>query len=415
MSPSDSPVQGEATSRRLWLIATLLFVGSFLNYLDRQTLSVLKPTIKAEFGLADSGYALLVNAFTFTYAAAYIGSGWLVERLGVRLALTLGIAGWSLATIGSGLAGSLFLLLVFRAALGLIEPIHFPSSMRALTLWTPSTRRATWMSVCGAGGTLGAIVAVPLIAWLAGKWSWHSAFVMPGVAGLALAAAWWLTYRDPARPAATSTAPDAALPWTHLWKQPALWGIVISRFISDPVWYFCLFWMPGYFQEQRGLTLQESGYVGWIPFFAANVGGLGLAIFSDRLGRRWNNPLQARVRLLVAVALAGPIAMLTPHMHGMGWTLAVLSVVGVICLTWLFTLGPLVGDTFPVGNVASVWAIAGAFGATGAIIFNYSIGQLSSKLGMERMFLLLGLLHPLAALILGWLVKPVKTAPAAGS
>jgi ACS family hexuronate transporter-like MFS transporter len=415
VSRSDSQSQGEAVSRRFWLIATLLFVGSFLNYLDRQTLSVLKPTIKAEFGLDDSGYALLVNAFTFTYAAAYIGSGWLVERLGVRLALTLGIAGWSLATIGSGLAGSLFLLLMFRALLGLIEPIHFPSCMRALTLWTPPTRRATWMSVCGAGGTLGAVIAVPLIAWLAGNWSWHSAFVVPGVAGLLLAVAWWFAYRDPAKPAFTPTVPATALPWTHLWKQRSLWGIVLARFISDPVWYFCLFWMPGYFQEQRGLTLQESGYVGWIPFLAANVGGLGLAILSDRLGRRWNNPQKARVRLLIAVALAGPIAMLTPYMPGMGWTLAVLSVVGIICLTWLFTLGPLVGDTFPVGNVASVWAIAGAFGATGAIIFNYSIGQLTSKLGMERMFLLLGLLHPLAALILGWLVKPVKPAPAASS
>lgn len=408
MSPSDAPAGSEPVSRRFWLIAALLFAGSFLNYLDRQTLSVLKPTIKTEFGLDDAGYALLVNAFTFTYAAAYIGSGWLVERLGVRVALTLGIAGWSLATIGSGLASSLFALLVFRALLGLIEPIHFPSAMRSLTLWTPPTRRATWMSLCGAGGTLGAIIAVPLIAWLASTWSWHAAFIVPGVVGLGLAVAWWIVYRDPDTPAATPTAPATALPWTHLWKQRSLWGIVLARFVSDPVWYFCLFWMPGYFQEQRGLTLQESGYVGWIPFFVANAGGLGLAIFSDRLGRRWNNPLRARVRLLVTVALLGPIAMLTPHLPGMGLTLAVLSIVGIICLTWLFTLGPLVGDTFPAGNVASVWAIAGAFGATGAIIFNYTVGQLSSTLGMNRMFLLLGLLHPLAALILRSLVRPVQ-------
>ncbi len=401
----DSP----HSSLRLFLIAGLLFTASFLNYLDRQTLSVLKPTIKAEFHLDDSGYALLVNAFTFTYAAAYIGSGWLVERIGVRLALTIGIAGWSLATIGSGLAGSFFVLMIFRALLGLIEPVHFPSAMRALTLWVDSTRRATWMSVSGAGGTVGAIVAVPLIAWLATSYSWHASFIVPGLFGLVLAGVWWTVYRDPVVPALTPTAPAVALPWPKLWRQRALWGIVIARFISDPVWYFCLFWMPGYFQEKRGLSLAESGFVGWIPFLAANVGGLTAAIYSDRLGRRWGNPMKARIRLLATVALLGPLAILTPHMPGLGLTLAVLSGVGVVCLTWLFILGPLVGDAFPAGNVASVWAIAGAFGATGAIIFNYSLGQLTSTLGTERMFLLLGLLHPVAAVVLVFLVRPVKS------
>jgi ACS family hexuronate transporter-like MFS transporter len=408
-NPADST---PAAPRRFFLLAGLLLAASFLNYLDRQTLSVLKPTIKAQFGLDDSGYAILVNAFTFTYAAAYIGSGWLVERLGVRLALTIGIAGWSLAAIGSGLAGSFFALATFRALLGLIEPVHFPSTMRALTLWVPSGRRATWMSVCGAGGTLGAIAAVPLIAWLATVYSWHAAFIVPGLCGLVLAGLWWTVYRDPEKPAPTPTAPVVALPWTHLWRQRALWGIVLARFISDPVWYFCLFWMPGYFQEKRGLSLAESGFVGWIPFLAANAGGLTAAIYSDRLGRRWGNPLKARVRLLAVVACLGPLAILTPYLPGLGLTLAVLSGVGVVCLTWLFILGPLVGDVFPAGNVASVWAIAGAFGATGAIIFNYGIGQLTSTLGNERMFLLLGLLHPIAAVVLVSLVKPLKSADA---
>ncbi len=411
MSRSNHPPT-PAASRRFYVIVSLLLAASFLNYLDRQTLSVLKPTIKAEFGLDDSGYAMLVNAFTFTYAAAYIGAGWVVERLGLRLALTLCIAGWSLATIGCGLASSFFVLAGFRAALGLLEPAHFPGFVRAMTLWAEPTRRATWMSVCSAGGTLGAIAAVPLIAWLASVYSWHAAFVVPGVAGLLLAGLWWNLYRDPEKPAVTPTAPVQALPWRHLWRQRALWGIVLARFISDPVWYFCLFWMPGYFQEQRGLSLTESGSIGWIPFMAANIGGLSAAILSDRLARRLGNPQKARVRLLAVAALLGPLAILTPHMPGLALTITVLSSVGIVCLTWLFVLGPLVGDTFPAGNVASVWAIAGAFGATGAIIFNYGVGQLTSTLGIERMFLLLGLLHPVAAVVLVALVKPLKPAHA---
>ena len=408
MLHSNNSGSPDAPSRRFFLIVGLLFAASFLNYLDRQTLSVLKPTIKAEFGLDDSGYAILVNAFTFTYAAAYIGAGWAVERLGLRFALTFAIAGWSLATIGCGLARSFFVLAGFRAALGVLEPAHFPAFVRAMTLWAEPTRRATWMSVCSAGGTLGAIAAVPLIAWLASVYSWHAAFIAPGLIGLVLAWLWWTIYRDPEKPAVTSSAPTATLPWAQLWRQRALWGIVIARFISDPVWYFCLFWMPGYFQEQRGLSLSESGSVGWIPFMAANLGALGAAMFSDRLARRLGHPQKARVRLLATVALLGPLAILTPHLPDLALTIGVLSVVGIVCLTWLFVLGPLVGDTFPSGNVASVWAIAGAFGATGAIIFNYGVGQLTSTLGIERMFLLLGLLHPVAAVVLVSLVRPLK-------
>lgn len=409
MLRSNTPGSPDVSSRRFFIIVGLLFAASFLNYLDRQTLSVLKPTIKAGFGLDDSGYAILVNAFTFTYAAAYIAAGWAVERLGLRLALTLAIGGWSLATIGCGLARSFFVLAAFRAALGVLEPAHFPAFVRAMTLWAEPARRATWMSVCSAGGTLGAIAAVPLIAWLANVYSWHAAFIAPGLIGLVLAWLWWTIYRDPEKPAVTSTAPATTLPWPQLWRQRALWGIVLARFISDPVWYFCLFWMPGYFQEQRGLSLSESGSVGWIPFMAANLGGLGAAMLSDRLARRLGNPQKARVRLLSCAALFGPLAILTPHMPGLGLTIGVLSVVGIVCLTWLFVLGPLVGDTFPAGNVASVWAIAGAFGATGAIIFNHQVGQLTSTLGIERMFLLLGLLHPLAAVVLLALIKPVNS------
>jgi MFS transporter, ACS family, hexuronate transporter len=417
MNQPISPQAAADRGRRVWMIVALLFAASFLNYLDRQTLSVLKPTIKAEMRLDDAGYAVLVNIFTFFYATAYIASGWIVDRFGVRLALTVFIALWSVASIGSGLMQTFAGFAICRALLGIAEPGQYPSTIRAMTLWLAPSRRGLGMSLAGAGGTIGAVVAVPLIAWLATLFSWHAAFIIPGVAGLVLAGVWWMSYREPAiavAPGVQGTVSlEPPLPWRKLWSRKSLWGIVLARFISDPVWYFCLFWMPGFFQERLGLSLGQLGFVGWIPFLAANLGGLAAAALSDRLGKRWRDPLRARRSILITVAVLGPLAMTVPHLPGLAMPLAALSLVGIVCLTWLFILGPLVSDVFPAGNVASVWSIAGAFGATGAILFNHFIGHVSSTLGSDRLFHVMGFLHPIAALIVFLFVRRVRARSAA--
>jgi MFS transporter, ACS family, hexuronate transporter len=207
---------------------------------------------------------------------------------------------------------------------------------------------------------------------------------------------------------ATTRVAVPAFPWMHLWRKKALWGFILVRLISDPVWYFCLFWMPGYFQEQRGLSLKVAGYIGWIPFLAGNLGAIACAAYSDRLGRQIGDPLRARKRVLVVVALLGPLAALVPSMPDVAVVVTLLAVVAIVCLAWLFLLGTLTTDAFPAGNAASVWAIAGAFGSVGAMIFNYSVGQITSSLGSDRMFLILGCLHPVAAVLLVWLVRKTK-------
>lgn len=399
---------------RYGAILVLLFFAGVINYVDRQTLSVLKPMVKTAFATDDAGYAFLVNVFTLCYAAAYIVTGWLVDRLGARRGLVIFVTLWSLATIACGFATTFTAFAICRALLGLAEPGNQPVTIRALTLWVPTDRRGLTMSLVGAGGTVGSIAAAPLIAWLANGFGWHAAFVAPGVCGLMIAVAWWFVYRNPTvatSTSVTSPAPVPALPWPALWRQRSLWGIVLARFVSDPVWYFCLFWMPGYFQEQRGLSLEQAGRIGWIPFLAASVGAVSLAAWSDRLGRRMGNHLRARKRLLAILALFAPLAMLIPHLPGLAATVVVLSVVAVICLSWLSILGPLVADTFPAGNVASVWSVAGAFGAFGAILFNHEIGRITTSVGATTMFVVLGGLHLLAAGILLTLVRKVNLTP----
>lgn len=404
--------------RRRWIILILVFLAMVLNYIDRQILSVLKPTIKQVFAIDDRGYAFLINVFVVCYASTYAVAGWLVDRFGAGRVMLGGILAWSSACLGAAFTKTFGQLAFMRGALGVAEPMGFPAQLRVVTIWFPPALRATANSICAAGSTVGAILAAPLVAWLVLRFNWQAAFVVPGVLGLAVAVLWWIVYRDP--PAALAAETNLSAPafrWPELWRTRSLWGILLSRFISDPVWYFCLFWLPGYLQEESGLTLAQIGMVGWIPFLAADLGGVGSSLFSDRLVKRGIMPLRARKLTLLGAALVAPVCILTPHFPHPGATLAIFSLVGAVCLTWLFNLGVVVAEAFPAANVGSVWGIAGAFGASGAMLFNTWVGGIMQSLGPERVFAAMAVLHPLAIIVLWTMVRkeapPVRTMSAA--
>lgn len=396
--------------RRRWLILCIVFIAIVLNYVDRQIVSILKPDLKKEFGIDDSGYATLVNVFLLCYASAYAPAGWLVDRFGAGRMMLLGMIGWSAACLGAGFSKTFGQLAIFRGALGISEPTTFPAQLRVVTIWFPPKLRATANSICSSGGTIGAIVATPLIAWLAVSFNWHAAFIVPGVLGLLLVVVWRVVYRDPpqgfVKEEAEATAErGAGFSWPQLWRTRSLWGILLSRFVSDPVWYFCLFWLPGYLREDSGLTLAQVGMYGWIPFLAADLGGIGSSAASDRLVLRGHAPLRARKMILIGAALLAPVCALTPHFPQPIATLAIFSIVAAVCLTWLFNLGVVVADAFPAANVGSVWGIAGAFGACGGMVFNKYVGDLMGKFGSEQIFMVLAVLHPIAAIILTTTVR----------
>lgn len=399
--------------RRRWWILALIFCAIVLNYIDRQILSILKPTLKAEFGFDDRGYALLVNVFTVGYAVMYPLAGWLVDRCGPRRVMLFGIVTWSLACIGAGFTRTLAQFAVFRALLGLSEPTAFPAQLRVVTTWFPGALRATANSVSVAGGTFGAVIAPPLVAWLALEYNWHAAFIVPGALGLAVAVAWYVIYRDPppevlAQTTASAGGAGPGFSWPQLWRTRTLWGVLLIRFISDPVWYFCLFWLPGYLQEHSGLSLAETGKVGWIPFLLADIGAIATAAWSDRMVRRGTEPLRSRKLMLTAMALLAPVCVLTPHLPHWAFTLAIFSVVAMACLSWLFSLSVVIAETFPMRNVASVLGIAGGCGAAGAVVFNTFVGDMMASFGPGRVFAVMALLHPLAALVLWTMTKKEK-------
>ena len=400
--------------KRRWLILAVIFCAVVLNYVDRQILSILKPTLKGEFGFDDTGYALLVNMFTVAYALMYPISGWLVDRFGARIVMLCGIVSWSAACVGAGITKSFGAFGLFRGLLGLSEPTAFPSQIRALAIWFPGSLRATANSICLAGGTIGAIIAPPLVAWIALTFEWRHAFIWPGIAGFAVAAVWFFLYREPPREILEETSTSAAaddetrFTWRQLWGTRSLWAILLIRFISDPVWYFCLFWLPGYLQEESGLTLAQVGMVGWIPFLVADLSAVGSAAWSDRLVRRGVNPLKARKIMLTCMAMLAPVCALTPYLGTPASTLGIFSLVAACCLSWLLSLCVVIAEAFPSRNVASVLGIAGGFGAGGAIIFNTYVGEMLATIGSHRVFAVMACLHPIAALILWKWVRPER-------
>ncbi len=400
--------------KRRWFIVAVIFLAIVFNYVDRQIVSILKPVLKTEFSLNDGGYAMLLNIFTICYAIMYPVTGWLVDRFGARLVMFYGIITWSLACIGGGLSRTIGQFGFFRGLLGAAEPTNFPAQLKAIALWFPGKLRATANSLCIAGSSIGAIIAPPAIAWLALTYNWQVAFITMGAIGLLIAVAWKMIYRDPPphilqeATASTVGGTTESFQWKQLWGTRSLWGVLLIRFVSDPVWYFCLFWLPGYLQESSGLTLAQVGMFGWIPFLFADIGAIATSAWSDKLVRKGYAPLKARKVMLTRVAMLAPLCVLTPYLGGAWATLAVFSIVAIACLSWLFTVSVVVAEAFPVKNVASVLGIAGGFGALGAVLFNYFVGQFIGTLGAEKIFIAMAFLHPLAVLILWTMVRPEK-------
>jgi len=410
----EQPKRSWFDERRRWFIVGIIFVTIVFNYVDRQMVSILKPLLKKEFTLDNSGYAFIVNIFTICYAIMYPVSGWLVDKFGAGKIMLYSILLWSVACIGGGFSSTVLQFGFFRGLLGMAEPANFPAQLKTVTVWFSGKVRATANSLCVAGSSIGAIIAPPLIAWLTLSFNWKTAFIICGSMGLLIALFWKIIYRKPpvevTHEVMRSEDRDISerFSWRQLWTTKSLWGILLIRFISDPVWYFCLFWLPGYLQEGSGLTLAQIGLFGWIPFLVADVGSIGTSAWSDKLVRKGIQPLRARKIMLATTVVLAPLCALINYLPGVIGTLVVFSLIAVMALSWLVSLSVVVAESFPVHNVASVLGIAGGFGALGAVLFNYYVGQVIGKLGAGNIFMVMAILHPLSALILWFMVRREK-------
>lgn len=370
-----------------------------LFYVDRQTLSVLKTTLQATWGLSDIDYSWLVAAFMAPYTLCYLVSGRLVDRWGTRIMMPVFLLGMSAATVASGLAGGFWSFGASRVALGLAEAGIIPAVMVAIVAWFPPDMRGVATTINKPLTVAGRILVVPFAAGVAAWQGWRWAFIIPGLLGAACAVAWWFTDR----PAPVKTPRTAAPPlprYRDVLARKEIRGVLLARLISDPLWFFLMFWQPGFLQEQLGLSLADLGRLGWIPAAAGLPFIMALGYWSDHGVRQGAAPAHSRARVMIAVTVIAPAALLLTQTTSVALALALLSLLQIMTAVWLSFSGLLMSDLVPRSMVGTTVALMSALGALAGAAFNLAAGPLVHAFGYNQLFCLGALLHPLAAVVL---------------
>lgn len=404
--------------RKAWLIIGLAMALLVLNYFDRQTLAILKPVMKTQLAFDDEAYSLLTFAFMLPYIVMYVVSGRLIDRVGTRVCMTVFAIGWSIANIASGLSHSFGHLAASRVLMGAAEPGAFPVVQRAILNWVPIERRALAISIATPAGNIGAILAPPLIALLATGINWRAAFVIPGLIGIVVAILWWFT--DTKHTSSMQPVPNVPSPLPEavdedsasvrtLLKDKRFQAIVAVRMISDPVWYFYLFWSAGYLQERAGLSLAELGFVGGIPYIVAVLVCITLGRLVDRYTERGHDPIRVQLRIFAFSAALMPLGALITMASSAFVAVAIITVVVAVCQAWFVGYNILLAGLFPVKVNASAVGILGAVGASTSLVLNLLAGSILAQFDYIALFAGLAVLHPISAVILIMVIGRSRT------
>ena len=403
------------TRGALFLLIALLLGETTINFIDRQVLSVLAPTLRGEFHLSNSQYAAIINAFMATYAVALTLAGYALDRLGVGRGLTLSVSWWSAAGMLTALARGPLSLGLFRSLLAVGEAGAWPAFAKATAAWVPSEARTLAIGVCNSGSSLGAMIAPPLVVGVTAIAGWRGAFIATGALGFLWVLAFQLfrrTHPNMARAESTLIAAGDRVRWVELLRYRQTWAVFFCRFFADPLWFFYVFWIPEFLARERGLNLGGIAAVAWIPFLVAdlsNFSGGYLALRLQRAGWSVNRTRKTMMVMGTVLSLAGILAVFS---HSLFWTIALISVAIYFWMFWSITIHSLPGDYFPPRAVASVYGIGGTGSTLGTVISTWAVGRiLDSAHSYAPVFIGLGLLMPIALLAgtaLMGRVEPVK-------
>ncbi len=400
-----------------WWVSALLFASTVINYIDRQTLSVLAAEISGDLGLSDVEYARIVQAFLVCYAAMYLAWGRIIDRWGTRAALAFSMVWWSLANAGHAFSRDALGLGLFRALLGLGESGNFLAAEKAISEWFPARERGLANGLVNAAASTGAILAPPLVVLVFSVWGWRVAFVVTGAMGFIWLVPWLRWYWTPERhPRLTdeervlvaegrgSTA-RGKLRWLGLFAWRQTWALLLARFLSDPVWWFYVFWFPKYLSEAHGFGIVAVGLTAWVPFLAADIGALAGGWLSGRLVRRGVDPVSARKWVMLPAAAAMPLSLAVPARESS------VAAVGLVCcltlahMAWKSNLMTLTNDIYPTAVVGSAAGIVGLGSSLGGFVFAGITGAVVERHSYGAVFFAMGFLHPVALCVLQALGK----------
>lgn len=404
-----------------WIIAGLLLLVTLVNYVDRMAISVLVKNISEDFQLDENDYGQIVALFMIAYAVMYAGSGYIVDRLGTRVGMAFFVCLWSVCQVLHGFTVGKWSFTACRIGLGLAEPGSFPAATKAIGEWFPPRQRAIGVGIFNTGSVIGAAVASPLAAFVALRFGWRAAFIFTGVLGFIWLIAWLIFYQPPQRNRWLEVKETAELRGagiiadeTIIAKKKVGWlgvlmsrpgfVLILARFLTDPVIYFVMFWLPAYLQKERGFDLKMIGEYTWIPW---SVGGLGYLFggwFSGKMIHAdWKIGRSRKVAMTLGAALL-PSAIFAPLAPSAALVIAAMCVVVLGHAIWVTNLMTLPTDLFSSNKVATAAGLSGMGGAIAGALANWFTGSFVTHFSYLPIFICAGLLHPMAMLLVWWLL-----------
>ncbi len=402
-----------------WSVAGLLCLATGLNYLDRQTLSVLATTIQKDLGMTTADYGKVTFSFLIAYTVMYAVSGRIVDVMGSRRGLLFFASAWSVANMLHALARTTLQLSGFRILLGAAEAANFPACVKAVSEWFPVRERALAVGIVNGGVAIGSVVSVPLVSIIAAKWGWQAAFVATGALGFVWVAAWSRLYRLPAdhphlgeeerrliEEGRTATDPDSG-PAPSVWrllKMRETWGYALARMMTDPISYFLGFWMPKFLQDARSFDLGGIGKFGWIPFAAFAAGSVASGAIPRVLVNRGLSVDRARKATMVVMSLSVPLSCyLLNHLSGKAVALGLVSALMFAHAAWGNMA--LAAEVFPKSVIGTIVGLGGMLGGAVGAVTQLVIGSVVEKHSYTPIFLSMSIIYPLASLVVVLLLR----------
>ncbi|MGH9551976.1 MAG: MFS transporter, partial [Terriglobales bacterium] len=390
VSPAESEVATPGTSSGAgyfrWVICALLLFGVTKNYMDRQVLGILKTTLQHDLGWNEIDYGNLVFAFQAAYAVGMVVVGRLVDRLGTRLGYALAMVFWSLASMAHAFSGSFTSFIVARSALGFGESGVFPASIKTVAEWFPKKERALATGIFNAGTNVGAIITPLVVPWITIQWGWRWAFIITGALGFVWLIFWLLLYRKPdehprlskaelAYIRSDSQVPMAKIKWARLIPHRQTWAFVVGKFLTDPIWWFYLFWIPDFLERKHGLSLMKIGLPIVVIYVIADVGSVAGGWLSSWLIHRGRSVNFARkITLLICAVSVVPIVF-AYNMQSLWGAVLLIGLAAAAHQGFSANLFTLTSDTFPAQAVGSVVGMGGMAGSIGGMLIATIVGH----------------------------------------
>ena len=403
-----------------WVICTLLLFGVTKNYMDRQVLGVLKTTLQHEFGWNEIDYSNLVFAFQAAYALGMVVMGRVIDKLGTRLGYSLSMIFWSLASIAHAAGGSFLSFIAFRSALGLGESGVFPASIKTVAEWFPQKERALATGIFNAGTNVGAILTPLIVPWITIHYGWRVAFVATGSLGFVWLVFWMLLYRKPEEHPRLSKeelrfilsdrpATPPKTKWISLLSHRQTWAFVVSKFTTDPIWWFLLFWIPDFLQRSHGLKLMQIGIPIMVIYLLADIGSVAGGWLSSWMIRRGRSVNAARKTTMLICALIVVPIIFAYRVESLWGAIALIGLAAAAHQGFSANLFSVASDLFPNDAVGSVVGIGGMAGAIGGMLMAKIVGYVLQWTGSYMIpFLIAGSAYLLAMALLHGLSPQLK-------